>query len=251
MLSDVPFTRTVDSQAGGIHNHVPRPAARTDGQGRRQGTLPSTDSAVVWNGKIESQQLQERRNEARRRPKAKLKHRLQHPCALDGRVGIDFRSAGGPLCGSALRQAAMAFSSNQKAGLPLAISARLESGQLHTRYRKVYPFGVIPHAGTPGDQRQADTATRFMQQRASVFTAFQLAPPSELLKTPFSVPQYKPVRILGADYRRFALPEAPVPKSTQLFPRFFLFSIRPAKPLPGTPEWRLLTTTALGWGLEG
>ena len=118
MLSDVPFTRTVDSQAGGIHNHVPRPAARTDGQGRRQGTLPSTDSAVVWNGKIESQQLQERRNEARRRPKAKLKHRLQHPCALDGRVGIDFRSAGGPLCGSALRQAAMAFSSNQRPGYP-------------------------------------------------------------------------------------------------------------------------------------
>ena len=93
MLSDVPFTRTVDSQAGGIHNHVPRPTARTDGQGRRQGALSSTDSAVVWNWKIESQQLQERRNEALRRPKAKLKHRLQHQCALDGRVGIDFRSA--------------------------------------------------------------------------------------------------------------------------------------------------------------
>ena len=51
MLSNVPFTRTVDSQAGGIHNHVPRPTARTDGQQRRQGTLPSTDSAVVWNWK--------------------------------------------------------------------------------------------------------------------------------------------------------------------------------------------------------
>ena len=63
-LSDVPFTRTVDSQAGGIHNHVPRPTARTDGQGPRQGTLSSTDSAVVWNWKIESEQLQERRNEA-------------------------------------------------------------------------------------------------------------------------------------------------------------------------------------------
>ena len=86
MLSDVPFTRTVDSQTGGIHNHVTRPTARTDGQGRRQGTLSSTDSAVVWNWKIESQQLQEQRNKALRRPKAKLKHRLQHQCALDGRV---------------------------------------------------------------------------------------------------------------------------------------------------------------------
>ena len=29
-----------------------------------------------------------------RRPKAKLKRRVQHPCALDGRAGTDSRSAG-------------------------------------------------------------------------------------------------------------------------------------------------------------
>ena len=94
MLSNVPLSGAVHLQARGIHNHVPRPTARTDGQGRRQRTLSSTQSAVVWNWQIESQQLQERRNEALRRAKTEMEHRLQHQRTLDGRVGIDFRSAG-------------------------------------------------------------------------------------------------------------------------------------------------------------
>ena len=61
MLSDVPFTRAVHSQARRIHNHVPRPTAWANRQERRQGTLSSTESAVVWNWQIESEQLQERR----------------------------------------------------------------------------------------------------------------------------------------------------------------------------------------------
>ena len=94
MLSDVPFTRAVHSQARRIHNHVPRPTAWANSQERRQGTLSSTESAVVWNWQIESEQLQERRNEALRRPKAKLKHRLQYQRTLNGRVGVNLRSAG-------------------------------------------------------------------------------------------------------------------------------------------------------------
>ena len=79
MLSDVPFTRAVHSQDRRIHNHVPRPTAWANSQERRQGTLSSTESAVVWNWQIESEQLQERRNEALRRPKAKLKLDLEPP----------------------------------------------------------------------------------------------------------------------------------------------------------------------------
>ena len=94
MLSDVPFTRAVHSQARRIHNHVPRPTAWANSQERRQATLSSTESAVVWNWQIESEQLQERRNEALRRPKAKLKHRLQYQRTLNGRVGVNLRSAG-------------------------------------------------------------------------------------------------------------------------------------------------------------
>ena len=82
MLSDVPFTRAVHSQARRIHNHVPRPTVGANSQERRQGTLSSTESAVVWNWQIESEQLQERRNEALRRPKDKLKHRLQYQRTL-------------------------------------------------------------------------------------------------------------------------------------------------------------------------
>ena len=125
MLSDVPFTRAVHSQARRIHNHVPRPTAWANSQERRQGTLSSTESAVVWNWQIESEQLQERRNEALRRPKAKMKHRLQYQRTLNGRVGVNLRSAGAPLGGSAFRQAVTASSSNQKARRPLSISARL------------------------------------------------------------------------------------------------------------------------------
>ena len=94
MLSDVPFTRAVHSQARRIHNHVPRPTAWANSQERRQGTLSSTESAVVWNWQIESEQLQERRSEGLRRPKAKLKHRLQYQRTLNGRVGVNLRSAG-------------------------------------------------------------------------------------------------------------------------------------------------------------
>ena len=94
VLSDVPFTRAVDSQAGGIHDNVPRSAARADAQRRHHGALPSTHSAVVRNQQIESEQLQERRNETLRRAWAEMEHRLQHQGTLDGRVGIDFRSAG-------------------------------------------------------------------------------------------------------------------------------------------------------------
>ena len=74
--------------------HVPRPTAWANSQERRQGTLSSTESAVVWNWQIESEQLQERRNEALRRPKAKMKHRLQYQRTLNGRVGVPLRSAG-------------------------------------------------------------------------------------------------------------------------------------------------------------
>ncbi len=94
MLSDVPFTRALHSQARRIHNHVPRPTAWANSQERRQGTLSSTESAVVWNWQIESEQLQERRNEALRRPKAKMKHRLQYQRTLNGRVGVNLWSAG-------------------------------------------------------------------------------------------------------------------------------------------------------------
>ncbi len=94
MLSDVPLTRAVHSQARRIHNHVPRSAGRANSQGRRQGTLSSTQSAVVWNWQIDSQQLQERRNEALRRPKAEMKHRLQYQRTLNRRVGVNLRSAG-------------------------------------------------------------------------------------------------------------------------------------------------------------
>ena len=100
MLSDVPFTRAVHSQARRIHNHVPRPTAWANSQERRQGTLSSTESAVVWNWQIESEQLQERRNEALRRPKANLKLECSSWLQFDDNMrnmnwlGSDVRRAG-------------------------------------------------------------------------------------------------------------------------------------------------------------
>ncbi len=46
MLSDMPLTRSVVSQARAVDNHLPRSAGRANSQDRRQGTLSSTESAV-------------------------------------------------------------------------------------------------------------------------------------------------------------------------------------------------------------
>jgi hypothetical protein len=167
MLSDVPLTGAVDFQARGSHDDVPRSEAMTDRQQRHHRGLPSAHSAAVRNRQIESQQLQERRNKALRRPQAEMKHRVQHQCALDGRIGIDFGRSSTSLRVS-VPPGVDCFLVGPK-GQPTSGDQRSIVGwPVAPRYRKVYSFDVIPYAGTLADHRQADTPKRFMHQRQPV-----------------------------------------------------------------------------------
>ena len=74
MLSDMPLTRSVDFQARAVDNRLPSSAGRANSQDRRQGTLSSTQSAVVRYRQIESEQLREPRNKALRPSQTEMKH---------------------------------------------------------------------------------------------------------------------------------------------------------------------------------